>query len=196
MRTEAPTYPNGWRTGTKISLQGLKTEWNAKSLENLGRDVWVLRSPFKSPQKLSGGRTPQDFNIGIDAPGIEDARNAFDKMRANLFGNWRARIRGILDQGRRYGKANVTVEFQPGYPDGIENFTRFSETISVPVRNKNGPLVALIDSMAFDILIFKPEGRQAGGVSVSDMRSYLAKFGNVSVYDAGFSSSILWFRRR
>ena len=186
MRTESPTYPNGYKTGTKISLQGLKTEWDTESLENLGRDVWILRSPFKSSQNQSNDRNPEDFYIQIDAPGIEDAGDAFDKMRANLFANWRARIRGTLDQGRRYGKATVTIEFQPGYPDGMESLTRFSETISIPVRNEDGQMLPLIDCMAFDILIFKPEGRQAGGISVSDMRSYLTKFGNVSVYDAGF----------
>src|SRR5262249_48299956 len=37
-----------------------------------------------------------------------------------------------------------------------------------------------------EILIFKIEGRQVGGVHVADLRGYLQKYGNVSIYDAGF----------
>ena len=186
MRAQPPQYPDGRMTGTQITLKELKTEWDAESLEKLGRDVWVLRSPFKPSKGLSGNRNPEDFQIEIDAPGIEGARKAFDKMRANLFTNWRARIRGHIDQGRRHGKASVTVEFEAGYPDGMQEPTSFSETLVLPIRPDDGQMAPLVDRMALDILIFKPEGRQAGRVSVGDMRNYLAKFGNVSVYDAGF----------
>jgi signal transduction histidine kinase len=44
----------------------------------------------------------------------------------------------------------------------------------------------LLDRTSFEILIFKTIGRQPGGVAVGDLREYLGKFGNVSVYDAGF----------
>ena len=186
MRTEAPEYPDGRPTGTQISLKGLKTGWDAESLGDLGEDVWVLRSPFNPGKKLPGSRNPEDFYIEIDAPGIEGAREAFDRIRDNLFSNWRARIRGTLDQGRRFGKASVTVVFKADYPRGMKEATSFTETVLLPVRSEekqNGPLV---DRMALDILVFKPEGKQAGGVSVGKMRDYLAKFGDVSVYDAGF----------
>ena len=43
-----------------------------------------------------------------------------------------------------------------------------------------------MDRARFEILIFKPERRQAGGIPVAQMRDYLRNFGNVSVYDAGF----------
>ena len=186
MQDEASEYPDGRTTGTRISLKGLKTDWDAESLEDLGKDVWVLRSPFNPGKKLSNSRNPEDFHIEIDAPGIEGAREAFDRMRNNLFANWRARIQGTLDQGRRHGTASVTIEFKADYPRGMKEETSFSETVRLPVRSKEGQNASLIDRMTLDILVFKTEGKQAGGVSVGEMRNYLAKFGNVSVYDAGF----------
>ena len=180
-------YPNDWPTGTRISLKGLKSDWDIESMRDLGRDVWILRSPFKPSAKLSGNRERDDFHIEIDAPGIQGALEAFDTMRTNLFANWRARIRGSLDRGRRHDQGNVTVEFKAGYPKGTGKTISFSETVELPIRRPEGrPNNPLVDRLAFDILIFKPEGHQTGGVSVGDMRDYLAKYGNVSVYDAGF----------
>ena len=185
-RPGSPRYPGDWPTGTCISLKGLKTEWDAESLEDLGRDVWFLRSPFKPSTRLPDSRNPEDFHIEIDAPEIEGARKAFDTMRTNLFDNWRARIRGYVDRGRQYGKGNVTVEFKEGYPEGLKSVTSFSETVALPIRPGEGQNAPLVDRLALDILIFKPERRQGGGVSVRDMRDYLGKHGNISVYDAGF----------
>ena len=186
MRTESPRYPNDWPTGTRISLKTLKTGWDSASLEDLGRDIWVLRSPFKPSARLPGSRNRDDFHIEIEAPDIRGAREAFDKMRTNLFANWRARIRGSLDRGRLHGKASVTVEFDDGYPDGISTATSFNETIMLPIRPEGDPNEPLIDRLSLDILVFRPDRRQAGGISVGEMRDYLARYGNISVYDAGF----------
>ncbi len=185
-RFEAREYPNGWPSGTRIELKGLKSEWNAGALEELGREVWILRSPFRSSGERPGSRNAEDFHVRIDAPGIEGARKSFDRMRANLFDNWKARIRGNLDGGRRRGEASVTVEFKPDYPDGVKEKSEFSETVALPVKSEEGRNDPLVDRMTFEILVFRPEGRQTGGISVGDMREYLGRFGNVSVYDAGF----------
>ena len=186
MRPDSPAYPDNWPTGTHISLRGLKSLWDAESLVDLGKDVWVLRSPFKSSTRLPGSRNPDDFYIEIDAQDIQGARKAFDMMRENVLSNSRARIRGTLENGRRHGKATVTVEFEDGYPDGIDTPNSFTESVLLPVRHQEGENPPLVDRMAINILVFKPEGRQTRGVSVGEMRDYLAKFGNVSVYDAGF----------
>ena len=185
-RSKAPEYPDGRPTGTIISMKGLKTSWNADSLTSLGRDVWILRSPFNRPRKLPSERIADDFFIDIDAPGIEGAREAFDNMRDRLFENWRAHIKATLDRGRHQGRASVNVEFKAGYPTGTKNATSFSESVQLPVRPNAQPEAPLIDRMKLDILVFKPEGRQMGGISVNEMRQYLAKFGSVSVYDGGF----------
>ena len=186
LRPEAPAYPDGWPSGTRIELKGLKTGWDAEALGSLGEEVWILRSPFKPSKRQLDSRNPEDFYVEIDAPAIEGARDSFDKMRANLFANRRARIRGTLDRGRHGGKANITVEFEAGYPDGTEEATSFSETVTLPVRSERSRDTTLVDRMKFEILIFRPEGRQGEGISVGDMREYLARFGNISVYDAGF----------
>ena len=80
----------------------------------------------------------------------------------------------------------MSVEFKPDYPDHREEPARFIETVSLPVSRKRDSDSSVLDRAKFDILIFKPEGRQAGGLSVGEVRDYLREFGNVSVYDAGF----------
>ena len=131
-----------------------------------------------------------------------------------------ARITGVLVDGRlgvRRAEATVSVEFVPGYPDGVANAGSFRETTAFPISRKSGrPGTgraagsstegagaeqqgvseartdqgslngALLDQARFTILVFKPEGRQPGGVPVGEMRDYLRTYGGVSVYDAGF----------
>ena len=186
MIDDSPQYPGNWKTGTQITLRGLKTDWDAESLEDLGSAVWILRSPFSRSGKPSMSRTAEEFYIELNAPSIKGAHDAFDKMRANLFENWRARIEGNLERGRHGGKLTVSVEFDVGYPDGLPKGQSFSETVVLPVRIGDGEDGSLVDNAKFSILIFKPEGRQASNISVGDMRKYLATYGNVTVYDSGF----------
>ena len=42
------TYADDSATGTRITLAGLRTEWDGTAIEELGKDVWMLRSPFRS----------------------------------------------------------------------------------------------------------------------------------------------------
>lgn len=189
-RSGLPDSKNSRGSGTIITLTRLRTKWQADEIAKLGRDVWVLRSPFK---RLEGHRhrTAEDFYVDIDAPEIADAKGAFDKLQTSLFENWRARIRGSLDDGRIRNGAEVSVEFKPEYPKGIEERNVFREIVSLPLdtESRSGPthvVASEIDRAKFEILIFKAEGRQTGGVSVQDMREYLSTFGNVSVYDSGF----------
>ena len=186
MRQESPAYPDGHPSGTRITLKNLQTTWDESTLEGLGREVWVLRSPFKRPAKGKKIRGPKIFDVEIQAPGIAGARDAFDKILQTLFSNWKARILGTLDRGRSGGKANILVEFKPDYPKGSEETKRFRETIELPVGGKGSITKPLVDRARFEILIFKTEGRQPGGIPISDLRDYLSEFGNVSVYDAGF----------
>jgi HSP90 family molecular chaperone len=37
--------------GTRITLRGLKNEWDVDAFQDLGTDVWMLRSPFKAPAR-------------------------------------------------------------------------------------------------------------------------------------------------
>ena len=186
LRLEAGVYPGGRITGTRIVLKGLKSKWDSETIKALGEEVWVLRSPFRRSNGRPEGRTAHDFYVDVDAPKIEDAELAFDRMPKALFDNWKARIRGSLHGGRTGGKAAVSVEFKPEYPAGRKEAARFDEIVPVPVSSKKelGPTV--LDRAEFDILIFKTEGRQPDGLTVGKVRDYLREFGNVSVYDAGF----------
>ena len=186
MRHDAPAHLDGWKTGTRISLTGLKSEWDDKLLENLGRDVWMLRSPFRPTKGPDVSHQADEFFVEVDAPRIGGAKEAFDKTRANLFSNARAQIRGTLDRGRSGAGASVTVELVAGYPEGTEEASQFHETIKLPLGDGDDRSEPLVDRARFNILVFRTEGRQYHGVSVKHMREYLAKFGNVSVYDAGF----------
>ncbi len=211
MRSDIITYPSGSKSGTRITLRTLKSDWDAERIKDLGNEVWMLRSPFKRPPSTSENnlkaatkkkkRRAEDFDIEIESSEIEDAMAAFDETWRNVFSNWKARIRGKLNNGRSKGTATVTVDFRPGYPDDSEDAKHFQQTVRLPIERKRGESPSnevdeiqdpqnskkpLVDETTFEILIFKPQGRQPGGISVGDLRDYLGKFGNVSVYDAGF----------
>jgi signal transduction histidine kinase len=192
---KTPEYPNSSTWGTRITLTGLKDEWNEDAVRELGREVWMLRSPFKrkatATRKIQPvtkrPRQAEDFEIEIEAANLSNAREAFDETLQQVFSNWKARIYGSLNNGRRKGSAAITVDFRKGYPDGSKRDKRFHTTVRLPVVAKeNEPLDPLVDRAKFEILIFKTVGKQPTGVPVGELRKYLEKFGNVSVYDAGF----------
>ena len=186
MRKESYRYPHGSSSGTRITLNKLKSDWDADALRALGDQVWMLQSPFKSIRGRTGNSRSEDFVIEIEAPDISGARDAFDENLRAVFSSWKARIRGSVKNGRSRGKAFVTVDYRAGYPDGTEKNNRFKVTADLPIRGHDDKGKTLIDRASFEVLIFRTKGRQPGGISVHDLRDYLAKFGNVSVYDAGF----------
>lgn len=144
MLPEVVEYPNNSASGTRITLEYLKKQWDAEAIRNLGDDVWMLRSPFSRPP-TNGGRTenlevkeprtrrPEEFYIEIEAPDIAGAQEAFDERLRIVFSNWKARIRGRLDNGRSGGAADVSVEFGRGYPHGSEKARVFRESVRVPI---------------------------------------------------------------
>ena len=191
-RKETSTYADGSPTGTRIILKGLKKTWDAVSIEDLGRDVWLLRSPFRQQKGPASRKTALDFHVDIRAPEIEDVKDRFDKLKLALFNSWKARITGTLRDGRsgtRENKATFTVEFAKGYPEGVEEPQTIRETVSFPIVQQ-GDIpdtgeVAL-DSAQFTILVFKTVGRQSAGITVGELREYLKTYGDVAVYDSGF----------
>lgn len=200
-RPEAGTYADSADTGTRITLSGLRTNWDSEDIEALGKAVWMLRSPFRAANRPTKGKTAYDFYVELAAPNIEDAKDHFDKMHQALFANWKARIVGTLEDGRRTlsgAKATISIEFAKNYPEGLESSKIFRETVNFPVEKKFTPgsqpngsatkrqQTPALDQVHFEVLIFKPQGKQPGGLAVSDMREYLRTYGNVSVYDAGF----------
>ena len=135
-RPESTTYADDSKFGTRITLKGLRTKWDSGAVENLGNNVWRLRSPFRSTGGHDRGKTALDFYVDLDAPHIESAKAHFDKLQMALFENWKARITGQLEEGRREGDsihASVTVEFAKNYPEDIEDGSMFRETVTFPV---------------------------------------------------------------
>ena len=191
MRPERLVVSDDRQIGTTIVLSELRSEWNATEIEKLGQEVWLLRSPFRRSCLRSDANTAQDFYVHVDAPGIQGAKVAFDRLQDALFHNWKARIVGFLEDGRATATSTVTVEFKPDYPKGVETTKSFREVVPLPVPapgrpRSTGSVSPAVDRARFEILVFKTERRQPGGIPVAEMRDYLRNFGNVSVYDAGF----------
>ena len=138
-RPETSTYADGSPTGTRITLTGLRAVWDGKAIESLGKDVWMLRSPFRGGKGKTRGKTALDFFVELDAPEIESAKAHFDKLHDALFSNWKARITGTLEDGRRGlggSEATVTVEFAANFPEGVEEAGKFRETVSFPIARR------------------------------------------------------------
>jgi signal transduction histidine kinase len=181
----AVAYPNKSPTGARIALTRLKSAWTAQQISELGREVWQLRSPFRRPSGARPQRSREDFNIELVAPAIADAREAFDEILKSLFENWKARITGSLEDGRTGGSASISVEFKADYPDKGAPSETYRESVRVPLRAVQATSKPVVDRVKFQILVFRPQGRQPG-VPVDQLREYLKSFGNVSLYDAGF----------
>ena len=191
MRDGPIPCPIAAESGTRIELKMLRSEWDTDEIEKLGQEIWLLRPPFREPPVRSVDRSALDFFIDIEAPKIRNAKEAFDKLQVALFQNWKAKIKGRLRGGRSGSEATVNVEFKADYPKGLESSKSFRERLSLPVarteaRARRADTAPALDQAKFEILVFKPEGRQPGGVPVKEMRDYLHQFGNVSVYDSGF----------
>ena len=137
---EEATYADGSRTGTRITLTGLRTVWDGKAIESLGKDVWMLRSPFRSEKRKTKGKTALDFYVDVNAPQIESAKARFDTLHGALFENWKARITGVLEDGRRglsRSEAAVSVEFAENFPEGVDEAGTFREAVTFPVPRKS-----------------------------------------------------------
>ena len=199
--TEPGSYADSSRTGTQITLKGLKTVWDDDAIEKLGSEVWMLRSPFRGANRPTKGKTAYDFYVDLNVYGVASAQTSFDKMHDALFSNWNARVIGILEDGRSArtgGRATISVEFAASYPDGLKEPQTFRESVSIPIQSKaefdsqsggedsGRHKLSALDKVRFEVLIFKLKGRQPSGLAVSDVREYLRTHGSVSVYDAGF----------
>ena len=155
--------------GTRIVLQGLKQRWIADDIRDLGRQLWMLQSPMTRYGTLAGEHdAPDDFRVELQSSmtGVEDV---FQSQMRQALNNYMATVTGELVKqgGKTY--AHVTVSFRSG--------ERHSEQFEVE------PIVA---TAKWEIRVFNLAGRQAGGISVQDARTYFEQFGGVLVYDAGF----------
>jgi signal transduction histidine kinase len=182
---DRPHYPHRNSHGTKLILSGLRTEWNQDELEELGRELWFLRSPFRALRRRGPAtRGPDDFDIELEAPLIEGARERFDVIQTALTETvWKASIRGRVINGRTSDHAAIEIDFKNGYPSGAPA-QKFMD--DVRLSSLGGTKKPLLDQVDFTIFVYRLERQQAERVPLGELKEYLRSFGNVSVYDSGF----------
>lgn len=166
--TDAALYPRSSPSGTVAILHELKQSWDEDEIKELGRQIWMLNSPvylFGSNRRRRGD--PNDFRIifKTDLPGIDEA---FETQLTQALENYQAIIKGQVERDGRRNVSRVTVAFD----DEV-----YSEQFDCP---------DFLREADWEIRIYNLSGRQAGGVSVYDMREYFEKYGGVTVFDKGF----------
>jgi hypothetical protein len=165
---EEASFPSGSEHGTTISLHGLKQEWNDDEVRTVARDLWMLQPPAEADRD----RMRFEVVFRSQKPGLE--RDFQSQMRA-ILNIWHARVTGKLLQradeaGNPRSSLQVLVEFRDG--------SKYSETFS--------QLESHVGTLGYDIRIYDFVGKQKYGIPVATAREYVERFGNVSVYDAGF----------
>lgn len=161
-------YPLEAAHGTVVILHDLKQTWDDAEIRELGRQIWMLNSPiylFGKNRRRRGD--PNDFRIVFktDLPGVDEA---FETQLTQALDNYQAIIRGKIEREGQRNVSVVSVEFE----DEV-----YSETFTCP---------DFLREADWEIRIYNLAGRQAGGVSVYDMREYFEKYGGVTVFDKGF----------
>lgn len=161
-------YPLDSKHGTSVVLHELKQDWDEDEISELGRQIWMLNSPvYMFGEARRRKRDALDFRIVFktDLPGVDEA---FETQMSQALENYQAIITGRIAKDGAKNKSLVIVDF------GDESY---SETFECP------PFLQEAD---WEIRIYNLAGRQAGGVSVVDMRDYFARYGGVTVFDKGF----------
>lgn len=161
-------YPSSASHGTVVVLHDLKQSWNEEEIRELGRQIWMLNSPiylFGKSRQTRGDANDFRIIFKTDLPGVDEA---FETQLTQALENYQAIIRGRIEREGRQNVSLVTVEFDDG---------AYSETFECPDYLREAD---------WEIRIYNLAGRQAGGVSVYDMREYFEKYGGVTVFDKRF----------
>ena len=199
-RSSVEAFPDGSRHGTRIIIEKLRAELDEDDIKELGREVWLLRSPFN---QFGRGRSrrdrndPKNFEIRFLAEN-QELEERFDEIFEDLTERiWRAKISGHIKNGRESDLGEIQIEFRDGFPSKSP-YEIYSDEVTlsnlVPIRPSDPDSSAsaspfggaLIDSVDFTIYVYRLERRQPASVPLTELRNYLANFGNVSIYDSGF----------
>ena len=179
-KPDGTNFPSGHSHGTKVTLKGLKHEWDAGEFENLAREIWFLQPPFRALSGFAEGAKSGSFDVAFEAADPA-AQAAFDDQMPRILDLYRSRLVGKLmpeaecgmNSGMRKIMLSLELERQP--PQSYE--------YQVPMR---GGERCLIDSLEFEIRIFRLQRRQLYRIPVQQARDYMAEWGGVHIYDAGF----------
>lgn len=151
--------------GTTITLKKLNHKWDVTSVRQLAKEIWWLRPPLRRDATRSG-KSEQDFDVLFKSPEQEFVVSFAQQMDA-ILDIWSARIVGKNDEG------NVTLSLQ--FRDEEPAVHKY--TIAGPCRLEGGD---------FDIRIYTLHGKQRRGIRLKYAKEYMAEFGGVHVFDAGF----------
>ena len=163
-RGDPPHYPTESQTGTRITLRKLKNHWGRDAIQELGKTIWTLRSPFNRLTKDTNS-TKDTFEVKIEAPGIMGAKAAFNDTLRQVLSNWQARIWGNLENGRSGNRATISVEFRPNYPEDSPESV-FQEHFRSPSANgmtRRAARFLLLTERSFESSFSKAKGKQPGG---------------------------------
>lgn len=193
-------FPDGSRHGTRIIIENLRAELDDEDVRELGREVWLLRPPFNQFGRDGSHKDrddPKNFEIRFLSEN-ESLEERFDEIFDDLTKRvWRAKISGRIENGRELDTGFIEVEFRDGYPTNSP-YEVFSDSVELSrlkaldtradqsTGNPEQFGKPLLNSIEYTIYVYRLERKQAASVPLTELREYLMKFGNVSIYDAGF----------
>ena len=177
---EGTDFPLERTHGTTVTLRKLKHVWTHKEFEDLAREVWFLQPPFRALSGVADREDASAFEVKVVALDPKVA-SAFNDQMLRIFDLYSSRLVGRLlpyddsswNGNKRKAVLSLELEGQLTQPYEFE----------VPVQGEDP---CLIDRLEFEIRIFTLHNRQPYGISVQQARDYLAEWGGVHVYDAGF----------
>ena len=172
--------------GTTVTLKRLKHNWDLDEFENLAREIWFLQPPFRS---LTGESDLKygGFEVDLNSPDAA-AVNRFDVQMSRILDLYTSRLVGRLMPRDDSDTPEVNSNDRPLNREiklalELEGQVTRPYRLAVPVR---GEASCLIDSLDFEIRIFTLQYRQPYGIGVQQARDYMAQWGGVHIYDAGF----------
>ncbi len=167
--------------GTELRLSGLKQDWGEKSLRDLAKEIWWLQPPFR--KKMASLPLAEQFEIRFR--GAENLFQQFQNQLDAILNAQIARIKGVYQNS----VAEIAIELDPLNKNTADTYQyRYSlGDIADKEYKGNSPDPARrLKKSEFEIRIYKAEGKQSRGISVSDLREYLERFSGVHVYDGPF----------
>ena len=180
------TFPLQKPHGTKVTLKGLKHEWNPEEFQDLAREIWFLQPPFRS---LTGTSDIEDGSFEVDLRSPDpDVVALFNTQMARILELYTSRVVGRLQprddsDTPKDNSDNPSLKRELSLSLELEGQATQPYKFSVPVRGDDS---CLIDSLDFEVRIFTLQYRQPYGIPVQQARDYMTQWGGVHIYDAGF----------
>ena len=185
-RPDSSAFPLQEPHGTTVILKQLKHEWDPEEFQNLAREIWFLQPPFRS---LTGESSLKDGGFEVDLNSPDPAAvGLFNTQMSRILDLYTSRLVGRLMPRDNSGIPEDDSDDRPLKREfklslELEGQVTRPYEFAVPVRGEDS---CLIDSLDFEIRIFTLQYRQPYGIGVQQARDYMAQWGGVHIYDAGF----------